>query len=69
MLSEILSVLFGRHKEFLLDDLRRRGAFGLVDEFEVVDDLVWGQALPLGREIFLPLNHQDIRIIRPDPRQ
>jgi len=24
MLSEILSALFGRHKEFLLDDLRRR---------------------------------------------
>jgi len=38
MLSEILSALFGRHKEFLLDDLRRRRTLGSEGELEVVDD-------------------------------
>jgi hypothetical protein len=36
--EEIFSALFGRHKEFPLDDLRRRRTFGLEAEFEVVDD-------------------------------
>jgi hypothetical protein len=38
---EILSALFGRDQEFLLDDLRRRRAFGLESEFEgIVSDFI-----------------------------
>ena len=36
----MLSALFGRHQEFLLDDLRRRRAFGLESKFELSDDPV-----------------------------
>ena len=38
--SEIFSPLLGRHQEFLLDDLRWMGAFGLESEFEVADDSI-----------------------------
>ena len=40
MLSEVLSALFFRHQEFLLNNLRWRRAFGLKSELEVVDDFV-----------------------------
>ena len=47
-LSEVFFPFLGCHQEVLLGSLRRRRPFACKGQFEVIDDLIWGQALSKG---------------------